>query len=379
MADSPVHLTLSVIKADVGGMVGHAFMHEDLLDAAATELEKAVTKELLIDYDVLYVGDDVNMVMTHTRGEDDPDIHQFAWDTFMKMTEDVSKRLHLYGAGQDLLADAFSGNIKGMGPGAAEMVFEERPSEPILIFCADKTSPGAWNLPLTKIFADPFTNPGLVIDPKMDGGFAFDILDLHEDLQITLNCPEEYYEVILLLGSIDRFGVQKIHRRADGEVASSASTQRLNYIAGGYVGKDDPVMIVRTQSGFPAVGEVTEAFAKPHIVAGWMRGSHHGPLMPVAFQNANPVRFDGPPRVICAGYQLADGHLVGPRDLFDDPSFDGARQEANFLADALRRHGAFEPHRLPLGEMEYTTFPRVFEKLKERFTPADVSSGKKAK
>ena len=376
MAKNDFILTLSVIKADVGGMVGHAFMHESLLETAQSELEKAVTKELIIDYSVLHVGDDVNLVMTHTRGEDNPDIHQFAWDAFVKMTE-VAKELHLYGAGQDLLADAFSGNIKGLGPGAAELTFEERPSEPILIFCADKTSPGAWNLPLTKIFADPFTNPGLVIDPKMAGGFAFSILDLQEDAEITLKCPEEYYEVVLLLGSIDRFGVQKVYRRSDKEVGASASTQRLNYIAGGYVGKDDPVMIVRTQSGFPAVGEVTEAFARPHLVAGWMRGSHYGPLMPVAFRNANPVRFDGPPRVICAGYQLADGKLIGPMDFFDDPAFDKAREEANMLADALRRHGPFEPHRLPLGEMEYTTFPRVFEKLRERFQPAGSPAPRK--
>jgi fructose 1,6-bisphosphate aldolase/phosphatase len=54
-----------------------------------------------------------------------------------------------------------------MGPGVAEMEFEERASEPICIFMADKTEPGAWNLPLYKIFADPFNTIGLVIDPKM--------------------------------------------------------------------------------------------------------------------------------------------------------------------------------------------------------------------
>ena len=63
--------------------------------------------------------------------------------------------MHLYGARQDLLSDAFSG--KGQGPGLAEMEFAERKSEPVLIFMADKTSAGAWNLPLYKMFADPVT------------------------------------------------------------------------------------------------------------------------------------------------------------------------------------------------------------------------------
>jgi fructose 1,6-bisphosphate aldolase/phosphatase len=103
------------------------------------------------------------------------------------------------------------------------------------------------------------------------------------------------------------------------------------------------------------------------MVEGWMRGSHHGPLMPVATHQANPSRFDGPPRVTCAGFQLADGMLVGPRDMFDDPSFDDARRGANQAAEYLRRHGPFEPHRLPLEEMEYTTMPQVMHKLQGRF------------
>ena len=89
--------------------------------------------------------------------------------------------------------------------------------------------------------------------------------------------------------------------------------------------------------------------------------------MPVAVRESNPTRFDGPPRVIGAGFQLARGRLVGPVDMFDDPAFNNARQEALNLADMLRRHVPFEPHRLPLDEMEYTTMPQVMQKIKNRF------------
>ena len=126
-------------------------------------------------------------------------------------------------------------------------------------------------------------------------------------------------------------------------------------------------MVCRCQSGFPALGEVLEPFAFPHLVEGWMRGSHHGPLMAVRFDEANPSRFDGPPRVIAAGFQLADGKLIGPRDLFDDPAFDAARHQANTVADYMRRHGPFEPHRLGLDDMEYTTMPKLMEKLADRW------------
>ena len=100
-----------------------------------------------------------------------------------------------------------------------------------------------------------------------------------------------------------------------------------------------------------------------------MRGSHHGPLMPVSIPDSTPTRFDGPPRVVAAGFQLTSGRLVGPRDMFADKSFDNARQKALDAADFMRAHGPFEPHRLPLEEMEYTTMPQVMKKLEGRFSP----------
>jgi len=361
-------ITISVIKADVGGYVGHSSMHEELMDEARSRLAQARNRRLLIDFRVMHCGDDLELIMTHELGPENEAIHRLAWDTFVAVT-DVAAKLKLYGAGQDLLADAFSGNVKGMGPGVAEMEIEERKSEPILIFMADKTSPGAWNLPLFKMFADPFNTAGLVIDPALHEGFRFRILDVQENKAFSFDCPEEMYDMLVFIGSPSRYVVMSVHRKKDGEIAAVASVQRLGYLAGRYIGKDDPVMIVRAQSGFPAVGEVLEAFALPHLVEGWMRGSHHGPLMPVSFEDAHPTRFDGPPRVIAAGFQLANGELRGPRDMFKDVSFDETRRMANLVADYMRRMGPFEPQRLPLDSMEYTTLPGVMKKLESRFEP----------
>jgi fructose 1,6-bisphosphate aldolase/phosphatase len=358
-------LTLSVIKADVGGWVGHCATHPDMLALAQQYLDKAVERGFLIDAQALNVGDDIELIMTHPRGEDNSEIHQFAWDTFMDLTE-LAKRMKLYGAGQDMLADAFSGNVKGMGPGVAELSFVERKSEPVVIFMADKTSPGAWNLPIFKIFGDPFNTAGLVIDPSMHRGFRFRVLDLFENKEWILSCPEDMYDLLVLIGSPGRYVIENVYRKKDNEVACAASSQKLGLIAGRYVGKDDPVLVVRCQSGFPAVGEVLEPFAFPHLVEGWMRGSHHGPLMPVSFADARPIRFDGPPRVIAAGYQLCEGKLIGPVDLFSDVAFDEARKEASRMATYMRRHGPFEPHRLGLHEMEYTTLPQVMAFIFEK-------------
>lgn len=358
-------ITLSVIKADVGGFVGHSGMHGDLLEEAGNCLQEARNQGVLVDFHVTACGDDVELIMTHHKGVDDEGIHRLAWEVFESCTK-VAKKLKLYGAGQDLLADAFSGNIRGMGPGVAEMEFEEREAETIIIFMADKTSAGAWNLPLYKMFADPFNTAGLIIAPTMHAGFRFEVHDVKAHKRIFFDAPAELYDMLVFIGAAGRYLVKAVYAK-DGEIGAVSSTERLALIAGKYVGKDDPVCVVRSQGKFPAVGEVLEPFTMPHIVEGWMRGSHYGPLMPVPFHRATPSRFDGPPRVIAAGFQLANGRLIGPRDMFDDPAFDEARRLTNTIADHMRRHGPFEPHRLPMEEMEYTTLPQVMAKLGERW------------
>ncbi|GAB6077547.1 fructose-1,6-bisphosphate aldolase/phosphatase [Hydrogenobaculum acidophilum] len=362
-------ITLSVIKADIGGYVGHSCTHPEVVKVTEDYVRKFVGS-LIIDLKVLTCGDDIALVMTHQHGVDSEKVHKLAWDAFSAGTE-VAKKLKLYGAGQDLLTDAFSGNIKGLGPGVAEMEFEERPSEPVIVYFADKTSPSAWNLALYEMFASPMNTAGLVIDPKMHEGFTFTVLDVYTGKAVKLNTPSELYDLLALISSASKYVVKEVHRNIDGEIAAVASIQKLSLIAGQYVGKDDPVMIVRTQSGFPAVGEALEPFARPWIVEGWMRGSHNGPIMPVGFEDATPSRFDGPPRVIAAGFQIANGMLIGPRDMFKDKAYDYARKVASDIANILRRQGIFEPHRLPSEEMEYTTLPKVIEKLSPRFFDVD--------
>lgn len=360
--------TVSVIKADVGSLSGHATVHPRQMEVAREVLKEAQRKGTISDYHVTHAGDDLELIMTHTMGENHKSVHELAWKCFKEVTDKVSRPLKLYAAGQDLLSEAFSGNIKGMGPGVAEMEFTERQSDPVLIFMADKTEPGAWNLPLFKIFADPFNTAGLIIDPSLHDGFIFTVLDVVANVSVDLKCPGEMYDLLAVIGTPSRYVIDRV-RRNDGMPAAVASTTRLSLIAGRYVGKDDPVCIVRAQHGLPAAGEVLEAFVFPHLVAGWMRGSHHGPLMPVSVDDSqNKVsRFDGPPRVVGLGFQISDAKLIGPTDLFADPAFDRTRDTANKVADYMRLHGPFMPHRLGPEEMEYTTLPDVLKKLKDRF------------
>ncbi len=369
--------TVSIIKADLGSLAGHHVVPEPLLAIARKELKKAQEEGLINSYYVFNAGDDLQLLMVHQKGEGNPEIHKLAWETFQKAAE-KSRALKLYAAGQDILKTAFSGNVRGMGPGVAEMEFEERPSDPIVVFAMDKTEPGAFNYPLFRIFADPFNTAGLVIDPSMIGGFKFEVLDVIEHKKVVLKCPEEMYELVALIGSPGRYVVSHVWKASDDMVCAATSTTRLSLIAGKYVGKDDPVCIVRAQHGLPALGEVLAPFMHSYFVEGWMRGSHWGPLMPVGLKDSRCTVFDGPPRVVALGFQVSDGKIAQDddgnpmiSDIFEDVAFEMARKEAVEYAAVLRRMGEFEPARLGPESMEYTTLPKVLEKLKDKFKKVD--------
>ena len=169
-------LTVSVIKADIGSVGGHIAPSKQLLETVEHHVREN-GMGFLKDAYVSYTGDDVAILMTHRRHlrREDPPPCLGGIPCGTK----VAKEQGLYGAGQDLLKDSFTGNVCGMGPAVAEMEIEERPNEPFLFFAADKTDPGAYNLPLYLAFADVMNTPGLILAPKMGKGFRFVIMDVN--------------------------------------------------------------------------------------------------------------------------------------------------------------------------------------------------------
>jgi len=74
--------------------------------------------------------------------------------------------LGLYGPGQDLVADAFTGNLRGAGPATVALplpVRKDNPSQTVLVSFADKTEPMAFNYYATGAYLLPRFNTGLVI------------------------------------------------------------------------------------------------------------------------------------------------------------------------------------------------------------------------
>ncbi|MCL2607939.1 MAG: fructose-1,6-bisphosphatase [Methanomassiliicoccaceae archaeon] len=375
-------ITVSVIKADVGSVVGHSRPHPSMMDKCGEILADGAKQGTIEDFYVTRVGDDINLLMTHRKGENNSEIHGLAWNAFMEATK-LAKKMKLYAAGQDLLADAFSGNVKGAGPGSAEMEFVERGSEPMLFFMADKTEPAAYSLPLSRIFLDPFTTTGLVIDARAKKGFDVEVHDVIDSKKVVMSSPEETLSILSLLGDTTRYAIKRVTSRSGIGPAAVVSTDKLNMTAGKYVGKDDPVCICRTQSGLPAVGEYLQPFMDTMLVAGWMRGSHIGALYPCSVENSDPTYFDGPPRICCIGFQLNNGRLQGlepmdskpgvrrPVDFFEGQVWDHVRSNAVKASKMMRGHGPFMPAILSPDEMEYTSRPEVLKELTKRLEKLD--------
>ena len=372
-------VTVSVIKADVGSVVGHSRPHPSMLEASKEILTDAQKQGIIEDFYLTRVGDDINLYMTHYKGEGNKDVHGAAWECFQKAAK-LAKSMKLYAAGQDILTDAFSGNVKGAGPGSAEMSFEERGSEPLLFFMADKTEPSAYSLPLSRIFLDPFTTTGLVVDARAKKGFDVEIQDVIGHKKVTMSSPEETLSILSLLGDTSRYAIKRITSRSGIGPACVVSTDKLNLTAGKYIGKDDPVCICRAQSGLPSVGEYLQPFMNTtFLVAGWMRGSHYGAFYPCSPEESDPVYFDGPPRICCLGFQLNEGKLQGlepmgakngdhiPVDFFGNNTWDMARQNSIKASRFIRSQGPFMPSILGPEEMEYTSRPEVLKELTERF------------
>ena len=360
-------ITVTAIKADIGSVGGHIKPSQRVLEAVE-EYVRQNQQGLLIDYRISYTGDDIAILCTHRRGEDNKEVHRLAWDAFKAGTA-VAFDQGLYGAGQDLLKDAFSGNVKGLGPAVAELEFEERPNEPFLFFAADKTDPGAYNLPLYLAFADPMHCSGLILSPNMSQGFRFNVMDVSyvkADRVISLNTPEEIYDIAALLRDPERFVVESIVSRETGEQAVSVSTTRLRNIAGKYTGKDDPICLARVQGAFPATGEMLSPYQIGPYVAGFMRGSHTGPFMPVHL-NSSISFFDGPPVVSCAAYCIHGGKLTTPVDAFDHPFWDHVRDNISAKAIEIRKQGFFGNAMLPYSELEYGGIVQKLNALDKKF------------
>lgn len=384
-------------KADVGGVGGHVVAAEEVKAVVAKfVLENNVWRgePMFTSLIVTHTGDDVAVTGVVAETVDLSVVDELLWDALHEGARKATE-LGLYGPGQDLMADAFTGNLRGTGPASVVLplpVRRENPSQTVLVSFADKTEPMAFNYYATGAYLLPRFNSGLVIaSSKMKRGYVMDIVDLDTKAQaieagvhprdqraldgkmeelakglqekvIRLRAPEDLYDIEGLTRS-SRFVVARIWSRNErgeaDELGYVVSAERLHNIKTKkgftYGGKDDPVLVALAQGDWPAPGEITSPWATCPMVAGDCRGSHHLHILPVPI-NSQTSYWSGPIlSCITMSVNLHTGRIGAISDQFAlGTPWDEVRRRAAELAIQFRTaHGIRQPATLHEDELEY--------------------------
>jgi len=398
-AKSPemVRRFVKATKADVGGVGGHVVAADEVKSVIAKYvLDNNVSQGRTIysSLIVTHTGDDVGVTGIVDEHVDLSVVDELMWDALQEGARKAAE-LGLYGPGQDLVADAFTGNLRGTGPATVTLPFpvrKDNPSQTVVVSYADKTEPMAFNYYATGAYMLPRFNTGLIIaSSKMKRGYLMEIVDLDTKAQaveagahprdqkaldgkmeelakgfqekvITLRAPEDLYDIEGLCRS-SRFVIARIWSRNErgekDQLGYVVSAERLHNIKTKkgftYGGKDDPVLLAFAQGDWPAPGEISSPWATCPMVAGDCRGSHNLHILPVPI-NWQTSYWSGPiVSCITLSVNLNAGRIGAISDQFAlGTPWDWVRQRASELAVQFRTaHGIKQPATLHEDELEY--------------------------
>lgn len=270
--------TVSDIKADTGGRVGHTAPPNHFAGVALASLREAAESNLIFRTSkFIAVGDDGHLLMTHSHGADNNAVHLFAFRTFFRqvwMAEVLGYKW--YGLGQDLVGKAssgqttevlagltprflellaeshpaaerprfgelqsaferwqagakgrtpappFAGNVSGQGPGFAELPMS-RPT-PVGVLAIDKAGPSAFNLPVWEAVRRCRADGSL--DYYLAGttarGVVMEVWDVERHRRVFLDLDTDAVSVQTLLGATDKFNVKRVWTRTADWVPAKA-------------------------------------------------------------------------------------------------------------------------------------------------------------
>jgi fructose 1,6-bisphosphate aldolase/phosphatase len=262
--------TVSDIKADAGGKVGHTAPPNHFGPVAEASLREGKEMGLLFNTSAfLAVGDDGHLLMTHAKGADCNAIHLWAYKTFFRQVW-VAQVLGYkwYGLGQDLVgsgsagrkteelagltpkflalladylpepelgrlgelqaaferwrtgageghapAPPFAGNVSGLGPGFAELPMP-RPA-PIGLLAIDKAGPSAFNLPVWEALRRCRADGSLdcYLEKTDAQGVVLEIWDVERHRRAFVDLDSEAPAAQRLLGATDKYNIKRLWTR----------------------------------------------------------------------------------------------------------------------------------------------------------------------
>jgi fructose 1,6-bisphosphate aldolase/phosphatase len=272
--------TVSDIKADAGGKVGHTAPPSHFGPVAEASLREAKEAGLIFNTsEFIAVGDDGHLLMTHAKGADNNAVHLWAYKTFFRQVW-VAEVLGYkwYGLGQDLVggstagkkteelagltskflrllpeylpepekrragelqsafdrwrtgagegrtpAPPFAGNVSGQGPGFAELPMPR--ATPVGLLAIDKAGPSAFNLPVWEALRRCRADGSLsrYLGASDARGVVLEVWDVERHRRVFLDVEAEAEWAQRLLGATDKYNVKRVWTRTTGWSPSRAT------------------------------------------------------------------------------------------------------------------------------------------------------------
>lgn len=357
-------LTLTAIRADISDVSGRSSAIHELLNSVAKQIE-INDPEVLLDHYISHTGNNIALVVSHRQGRGSERVHKLCRDVLAAGIE--AGRKHKLNGAKGPLGNVLNDAGSEPRPAVAEMEFEERPNESFLLFSADRSSVGCYNLPLYMAFADPLNTPGLMLSAEMNAGFRFTIMDSNHtqgDRIIELSAPDELYTIAALLRDPERFVVDSIRARASGELVASVSTSRLRTTGDGQGGIDNPLMLIRVQNRFPATGEILAPYANNSREPFSTSSAMLAPMMPVTL-NSGSSHIGAAPMISCAAMAVNDGRFTEAVDTFAHPFWDKVRVGVSSRINDRRRRVP-DAAKIPASSHNYNSMENL-KSLEQRF------------
>jgi len=379
-------LTLSDIKADAGGKVGHTTPVTLFEFVSRASLTEAQDQGLIQDFRVFSVGDDLHLLMYHRHGVDSNDIHLLAFRAFWRVvwvTELIGYKP--YGLAQDLkigpatqgkrvddlaepsdrfiallpeylpepersylekistaqanwkggrasveIKKPFAGNVTGQGPGFAELPL--RGISQIGLFAGDKCGPAAFNVPLYHAARKALSQESF--RSRYGRSLALEIYDVHNHTRIFLDAQAYRQEIEDLLGATNLFNVKRMWslpqsvgqaqaiESAVEDILLAASTEKLGIISGGEYVGKDDPVLLGVAELVNPIFEYMKTGF--YMTQGDERGSHYMMLSPKPLPEAvATVRSRG--LQVGLRVNLNDNRVTELHDIYAEPSFREAR------------------------------------------------------
>ncbi len=374
--------TLSDIKADAGGKVGHTTPPTLFDGVGRASLREAQESGLIRDFRVFAVGDDMHLLMSHNHGVDANGVHLLAFRTFWRMVW-VTELLGYkpYGLAQDLkigpatqgkrvddlaepsdrfialldehlpepersdlgkiraahktwkggrasveIKKPFAGNVTGQGPGFAELPMKD--TWKVGVFAADKAGPAAFNIPLFHAVEQALAQEQF--RSRYGQSLAFEIFDVHNHTRVFLDAAAHREEIRDLLGATNLFNVKRLWslpqvvaqreavETAIQKILLAASTEKLALITGGEYVGKDDPVLLGVEELVNPIFEYMKTGF--YMTQGDERGSHYMMLTPKPLPEAvATVRSRG--LQIGLVVTLSPGGIAEMRDVYGEPSF----------------------------------------------------------